>query len=62
MYNNYKKPLGVRLSKELRRNYDLYLLILPVIAYYVIFQYAPMYGIQLAFKDFFANLGIWGSP
>lgn len=28
----------------------------------IVFNYGPMYGIQLAFKDYHANLGIWGSP
>ena len=44
------------------KNYELYLLLLPVVAFYVIFHYVPMYGVQLAFKDFRASLGIWGSP
>lgn len=44
------------------RNWQLYALISPVIAYYVLFQYVPMYGIQIAFKDFIATQGIWGSP
>jgi len=44
------------------RNWQLYLLISPVIAYYILFQYVPMYGIQIAFKDFIATKGIWGSP
>ncbi|TVY08839.1 ABC transporter permease [Paenibacillus cremeus] len=44
------------------RNYDLYLMLVPVLAYYVIFQLQPIYGLQIAFKDFSASLGIWGSP
>lgn len=44
------------------RNWQLYLLISPVVAYYILFQYVPMYGIQIAFKDFIATKGIWGSP
>jgi len=44
------------------RNWQLYVLISPVIAYYILFQYVPMYGIQIAFKDFIATQGIWGSP
>ncbi|KGP78165.1 MULTISPECIES: ABC transporter permease [unclassified Paenibacillus] len=44
------------------RNWQLYLLISPVVAYYIVFQYLPMYGIQIAFKDFIATKGIWGSP
>jgi putative aldouronate transport system permease protein len=56
----HKSPVQ-RLAVSLRRNWDLYLLFLPVIAYYVIFHYVPMYGIQIAFKNFNAALGIWGS-
>ena len=51
-----------RLKKDLCKNWILYVMILPVVIYYVVFAYAPMYGIQLAFKDYHANLGIWGSP
>jgi putative aldouronate transport system permease protein len=38
------------------------LLILPVIAFFIIFEYIPMYGVQIAFKNFIATKGIWGSP
>jgi len=48
--------------KQIRKNWDLYLLILPVIVYFVIFEYFPMYGVVIAFKDFIATKGIWGSP
>lgn len=37
-------------------------MLLPVMAWYVIFAYGPMYGIQLAFKDYNFAEGIWGSP
>lgn len=40
----------------------LLLMLLPVMAWYVIFAYGPMYGIQLAFKDYNFAEGIWGSP
>lgn len=39
----------------------LYIFLLPAIAYIVVFHYWPMYGIQLAFKDYDSALGIWGS-
>lgn len=57
-----KNGFFTRLRKDLKKNYILYLLILPVFAYYVIFAYVPMYGIQLAFKEFVPKLGIFGSP
>ncbi|WP_369903552.1 ABC transporter permease [Bacillus manliponensis] len=50
------------LKKSFRKNWELYLLISPVIAYFVVFHYIPMYGMQIAFKDFIATLGIWDSP
>lgn len=45
-----------------RRYYALTFMFLPVIAYYLVFHYAPMYGIVLAFKDFSIRKGIMGSP
>jgi len=50
------------LLKTVKRNWDLYLMIIPVIAFFVIFAYLPLYGIQIAFKDFSAFKGIWDSP
>lgn len=47
--------------KQVRNNYGLYLLVLPVVAYFIIFRYLPMYGVQIAFKDFSPSRGIWGS-
>lgn len=46
----------------LKRNWVLYLFVLPAVAYVIIFNYVPMYGIQIAFKNYRAGLGIWGSP
>jgi len=39
----------------------LYLMLLPALAFFAVFCYAPMYGIQIAFKDYYPNLGIIGS-
>ncbi|CAG7629910.1 putative multiple-sugar transport system permease YteP [Paenibacillus solanacearum] len=51
-----------RLLKSIRKNWELYALFTPVLAYFIVFEYAPMYGVQIAFKDFIATKGIWGSP
>lgn len=51
-----------RTLKLMRKNWILYLFLLPAIAYIGVFHYGPMYGIQLAFRDFAPSLGIWGSP
>lgn len=50
-----------RLSYHFRKHYQLYLLLLPAILFFAVFCYWPMYGVQIAFKDFTARLGIWGS-
>lgn len=57
-----KEPIGVRLKKEIAKNWILYLMLLPVLAYFIIFKYTPMYGITIAFKQFSARKGILGSP
>lgn len=44
------------------RNGMLYLFLLPALLYILLFQYVPLYGIQIAFKDFVAIEGIWNSP
>jgi putative aldouronate transport system permease protein len=48
--------------RQIATNWQLYLLILPIFIYFLIFKYVPMYGVQIAFKDFDASAGIWGSP
>lgn len=57
-----KKSWSKTLRSDLRRNWSLYLLALPVLAFYIIFCYKPMYGAIIAFKRFSPGLGIWGSP
>ena len=49
------------LLRDIIRDRQLYLLLLPAVLYILLFHYWPMYGVQIAFKDFRANLGIWGS-
>ncbi|MBP5223758.1 MAG: sugar ABC transporter permease, partial [Lachnospiraceae bacterium] len=40
----------------------LYLMLVPILAYYVIFKYIPMYGVTIAFKDYNVFKGILASP
>lgn len=49
------------LMRSIRRNWSLYLLITPVLIYFAVFIFWPMYGVIIAFKDFRPNLGIMGS-
>lgn len=58
---NQRHHMG-RIQLDLRKNWTLYMLVLPVIAYYVIFCYRPMYGVLIAFKNYKPRLGILGSP
>ena len=50
------------LLKKLKRYRLLYLMALPPVITVFIFHYIPIYGVQIAFKDFRGSLGIWGSP
>jgi len=48
--------------REIMKNRSLYVMLIPVILYFVLFQYKPMYGAIIAFKDFKPFLGIADSP
>ena len=47
--------------RDFRKNGSLYLLVLPVVIFYFIFNYMPMYGVLMSFQDFSPRLGIGGS-
>ncbi len=49
------------MKKDIVRNYSAYLLVLPVVIYYLLFAYKPMYGAIIAFKNFSPGKGILGS-
>lgn len=51
-----------RIKKTIIRDKYLYLLLIPFIAWYIIFLYRPMYGLQIAFKDYSIFQGIEASP
>ncbi len=54
-----RQSLAKRL--RLRRNWDLYLLILPGLAFFFIFHYGPMFGLQIAFKNYSFRRGMFAS-
>lgn len=56
-----KKQKKINFKQILKKNWVCYLFILPMLIYVIIFNYIPMYGIQLAFKDYRVADGIWGS-
>jgi putative aldouronate transport system permease protein len=57
-----KKTFFWKTCRELSVNRYLYIMAIPVILYYIIFHYMPMYGAQIAFKEFDIGKGIWNSP
>lgn len=50
------------IRKDLVKNRYIYIMLLPVITYYIVFHYVPLYGAQIAFKNFTPSKGIWDSP
>jgi len=57
---NKKKFLGANV-RDLKRCSMLYLLLLPSVVAVFIFHYIPIYGLQIAFKDYKVSLGVWDS-
>ncbi|OGO83167.1 MAG: sugar ABC transporter permease [Clostridiales bacterium GWC2_40_7] len=51
-----------KVIRDFRKNKLVYLMVLPVVVYYIIFHYGPMYGLQIAFKDYSPGLGFLKSP
>ncbi|MGM7719804.1 ABC transporter permease [Metabacillus sp. Hm71] len=67
--SKYENSLGPKAGtfvenviKDFKRNKVIYLMVSPVVLYFIIFQYGPMYGLQIAFKDYSPVLGFLGSP
>ena len=61
----FPKRLGLELvviRRDFIRKKWVYLMVLPVLAYYIIFKYWPMYGALIAFKDYSPVKGVWNSP
>ena len=56
-----KLGLGARIGDEIRHNFILYLMAIPVIVYFVLFNYLPMFGLVVAFQDYRPVRGILGS-
>lgn len=60
--NGYKLlKFKTRVIKDFKLNKSLYLMIVPVLLFYIIFCYKPMYGVIIAFKEFSPAKGIIGS-
>ncbi|MBW7459596.1 sugar ABC transporter permease, partial [Paenibacillus sepulcri] len=66
-----ENTLARRRAKDRRRLFDrkrllinvpLFVMFIPIIAYFLVFRYIPMLGLVIAFKDYNFTDGIWGSP
>ncbi|MDR1301608.1 MAG: ABC transporter permease subunit [Treponema sp.] len=59
------KKTNIILRRQLKtrifRHWQLYLLLIVPLAWVATFRYAPMYGLQIAFKDYKMRVGFWGS-
>lgn len=60
MANHRKKSKVIK--ERVIRSRQIYLMIIPVIAFFIFFSYVPMYGIALAWKNYIPRLGVLGSP
>lgn len=61
-FNDRKKGIRERIVADFKQNKFVILMALPVVLWYVIFHYVPLYGISIAFKNFSPMKGIMGSP
>ncbi len=61
-YQQAKQTFTMRTAKDFAQNKYLYVMMIPVIAFYLIFHYGPMYGAIIAFKEYSPMKGIVGSP
>jgi putative aldouronate transport system permease protein len=50
------------LTKRVKKTYELYIFLIPAVVFYIIFKYVPIYGLQMAFRDFSPVFGFWKSP
>lgn len=51
-----------KVKKNFKKDITLYLLLIPFILWFIVFRYKPMYGLQIAFKDYSPFRGIMASP
>ncbi|MEA4888661.1 MAG: ABC transporter permease subunit [Clostridiaceae bacterium] len=53
---------STRIWRQIKKDYQYYLLLLPAVAWYLIFAYGPLYGLQIAFKNYTGAHSIIDSP
>jgi len=60
-YNILKRSPWKRFCINFRKNWQLHLMIVLPFLYFLLFEFGPMYGLVIAFKDYRTRAGIWGS-
>ena len=61
MINGRKLTFKERVIRDFHHNWMLYLMMLPIIVYYLIFKFGPMFGLSIAFMDYKPAKGFLGS-
>ena len=56
-----KIPFGRRLIKDIKRFGGAYIMVIPVVVFYILFHYKPLLGAVSAFNNYQPRKGIWGS-
>lgn len=56
-----RRSMRVRFARRFRQDFPLYAMALLPIAVVIVFKYFPIYGLQIAFRNFTYARGIWGS-
>ncbi len=59
--SNDRPSFGLRAKKDIRQNWVVYLMLLPVVAWFFVFHYMPMGGVVMAFEDYNFRRGLLGS-
>ena len=59
--NKPPRSLGERMARDLKKHWKLYLLFLPILVYFLVFKYAPMFGLSISFMDYKPARGFTGS-
>ena len=55
------KSLGERIGTEWRKHWCLYIMVIPLVLYYFIFHYIPMFGLVISFQNYTPSRGVMGS-
>ncbi len=62
MRKTLDKRGNASLWPQVRKHYQIYLILIPAVVYYLVFHYLPMVGLTMAFREYKFNLGFIGSP